>query len=83
MGLLKSLKNLFSSEKKGHNARDFVEILRTLDVDLAKETKAKLEKYKIPVYEIDHQISVHSSSGKIILRIPKKYLNQANSILNK
>lgn len=83
MGLLKSLKNLFSSEKKDHNARDFVEILRTLDADLAKETRSKLEKYKIPVYEIDHQLSKQNSSGKIILRIPKKYLGQAKSILDK
>jgi hypothetical protein len=81
MGLWRNLKNLFKSDSKGHNARDFVEILRTLDSDLAKETKLKLEKYKIPVYEIDHQISKQSSSGKIILRIPKKYLELANSIL--
>ncbi len=81
MGLWRNLKNLFKSYSKGHNARDFVEILRTLDSDLAKETKLKLEKYKIPVYEIDHQISKQSSSGKIILRIPKKYLELANSIL--
>jgi hypothetical protein len=81
MGLWRNLKILFKADSKGHNARDFVEILRTLDSDLAKETKLKLEKYKIPVYEIDHQISKQSSSGKIILRIPKKYLELANSIL--
>ncbi|MFN5416059.1 MAG: hypothetical protein ACK5B9_03310 [Flavobacteriia bacterium] len=81
MGLFKTLKNLFSKDIKHHNARNFVEILRTTDKDLACKTKSKLEKFKIPVYEIDHQKSNDSSSQKIILRIPEKYLSQANTIL--
>jgi hypothetical protein len=75
------LNNILKIKKKTHNARQFIEILRTLDLSLASETKSKLEKHKIPVYQIDHQVSNQSSSGKIILRIPKKYLELANSIL--
>ena len=51
MGLMKALKGLFSDTKKQHNARNFVEILRTCDKEEAKLVKAKLEKlicrYKI------------------------------------
>lgn len=81
MGLFKTLKNLFRNDAGQHNARNFVEILRTTDKDFANEVKGKLNKFKIPVYEIDHQKSNDSSSEKIILRIPEKYLTQANNIL--
>jgi hypothetical protein len=81
MGLIQTLKALFSDDKKQHNARNFVEILRTSDKEEANVIKLKLEKYKIPVYEIDHQKSNDSSSGKIILRIPEKYVAQAKNIL--
>lgn len=81
MGLFKTLRNLFRNDTGQHNARSFVEILRTTDKNLAQEVKGKLTKFKIPVYEIDHQKSNDSSSEKIILRIPEKYLHQANSIL--
>lgn len=80
MGLFKILTKLFS-KKAHHNARNFVEILRTTDKELAIATKSKLEKFKIPVYEIDHQKSKDASSEKIILRIPEKFLTQANEIL--
>jgi hypothetical protein len=81
MGLIRILKAIFSKEKKQHNARNFVEILRTTDKELAYSVKGKLEKFRIPVYEIDHQKSNDSSSEKIILRIPEKYLCQAKEIL--
>ncbi len=81
MGLLRKLKEIFSSKKAHHNARNFVEILRTSDKELVCSTKNKLEKYKIPVYVIDHQKSDDSSSGKVILRIPEKHLELANRIL--
>jgi hypothetical protein len=80
MGLMRILKGIFSKEKH-HNARNFVEILRTTDKELACSTKRRLEKFKIPVYEIDHQKSNDSSSEKIILRIPEKYLFKAKEIL--
>lgn len=83
MGLMKMLKKLFSNDKKHHNQRNFVEILRTTSKDEANEVKAKLEKFKIPVYVIDHQKSNDSSSEKVILRIPEKFLAQAKSILAK
>ena len=81
MGLIRMLKGIFSSEKRQHNARNFVEILRTTDKQLAASTKCRLEKFKIPVYEIDHQKSNDSSSEKIILRIPENYLARAKEIL--
>ena len=81
MGLIQVLKGIFSSKKKQHNARNFVEILKTSDLELVKSTKCKLEKYKIPVYEIDHQKRSTEDSGKIILRIPEKHLAQANLLL--
>lgn len=81
MKLLEVIKSIFKFSKKSHNARDFVEILRTDDKEFAIATKVLLEKFKIPVYEIDHMKSNDSSSGKIILRVPRKYLAQANEIL--
>ena len=81
MGLIRILKGIFSSDKRQHNARNFVEILRTTDKALACSVKSRLEKFKIPVYEIDHQKSNDSSSEKIILRIPEKHLLQAKEIL--
>lgn len=78
MGLIR---RLFGSKKSQHNARHFVEILRTADKELVLSVKNRLEKFKIPVYEIDHQKSNDSSSEKIILRIPEKYLAQAKEIL--
>lgn len=80
MGIFKALRAIFKDEKQ-HNVRSFVEILRTSDKEEALKVKAKLEKFKIPVYEIDHQKSNDSSSEKVILRIPEKYFNQAKEIL--
>jgi hypothetical protein len=81
MGILKKLSELFQG-KKHHNQRSFVEILRTLDHEYAMEVKAKIEKYKIPVYVIDHAMSKDNSSGKTILRVSEKYLDKVNKILN-
>jgi hypothetical protein len=78
---MRILKGIFRKDKKQHNARNFIEILRTTDKELASSVKNRLEKFKIPVYEIDHQKSNDSSSEKIILRIPEKYLAQAKEIL--
>lgn len=80
MGILSKLFNIFG-QKKHHNQRTFVEILRTADQEEASNVQAKLEKYKIPVYVLDHANSKQSSSGKIILRVSEKYLTRVEEIL--
>lgn len=83
MDFLKRIRKMFLKEKQIHNARSFCELIRTDEMDEALKIKARLEKYKIPVYMLDQRnASRKSGNEKIIIRIPEKYMAQAKEILN-
>jgi hypothetical protein len=80
MDLFKKIKKIFSKEKL--KARNFVEIHKSIILSESENVKLKLEKYKIPVYQINKIQEQNKDEMLYILRIPESFLKQAKDILN-
>lgn len=79
----KIFKEIFSNQKlKKHNARHFVEIFETTDLEIANRLVLELKRYKIPVYELKLLKRNNSEQDKLILRVPKPHYTKAMEILN-
>ena len=82
MKLVKKLKEIFSSQKiKKHNARHFVEVFETADLEIANRLALELKRYKVSVYELKLLKRNSSEKDKFILRVPKAQYLRAMEIL--